>query len=71
MAKELQSIVAVVDALGGAQAVMALTKVASSSVVPVWKHRGKFPSYTYPAIQRALKAKGACAPDTLWNLERT
>jgi DNA-binding transcriptional regulator YdaS (Cro superfamily) len=71
MAKELQSIADVVEVLGGAHAVMALTKTTSSSVVPVWKHRKKFPSYTYPAIQRALKAKGAYAPDELWNLERT
>ena len=70
MVRELRTIDEVIGELGGAQAVMELTKRASSSVVPVWKHRGKFPGYTYPAIQNALRAKGATAPDDLWKLER-
>lgn len=70
MVRELHTIDEVIGELGGAQAVMELTNRVSSSVVPVWKHRGKFPGYTYPAIQNALKAKGATAPDELWKLER-
>lgn len=70
MFKELETVEDVVTALGGAQAVMDLTGRQGLSVVPVWKHRGKFPGYTYPAIQKALKAKGARAPDELWKLER-
>lgn len=70
MVKELRTIDEVIRELGGAQAVMELTKRASSSIVPVWKHRKRFPGYTYPAIQNALKAKGATAPDELWKLER-
>jgi hypothetical protein len=70
MVRELQTIDEVIRELGGAQVVMDLTKRSSSSIVPVWKHRGQFPGYTYPAIQNALRAKGATAPDELWKLER-
>jgi hypothetical protein len=70
MVRELHTIEQVIAEIGGPQAVMKLTKRSSSSLVPVWKHRGKFPGYTYPAIQNALKAKGATAPDELWKLER-
>lgn len=70
MVRELKSIDEVVTELGGAQAVMELTGRDGASVVPVWKHRGHFPGYTYPAIQKALRAKGASAPDALWKLER-
>jgi hypothetical protein len=70
MFKNLQTIDEVIEELGGPQAVMDLTKRESNSVVPVWRHRGKFPGYTYPALQNALKAKGASAPDELWKLER-
>lgn len=71
MSKELDTVEKVVAELGGAQVVMELTGRDGSSVVPVWKHRGHFPGYTYPAIQKALSAKGATAPDTLWKLERS
>lgn len=71
MLRELNSIEEVVAELGGNDAVMELAGLESVSAVPVWKHRGKFPGYTYPIIQGALKAKGATAPDGLWKLKRS
>ena len=68
MSKNLHTVAEVVEELGGAQAVKDLTKRASSSVVPVWKYRGKFPPNTFVVLQSALEARGLRAPSKLWGM---
>lgn len=65
----LNSVEAVISALGGVKAVQELTRRASESAVPNWKLRKSFPSNTYAVMKAALKAKGCTAPDHLWGME--
>lgn len=59
---------AVMDELGGNQAVAELT---GSTVKAVWNWRNSdtFPSNTYVALTSALLAKGKTAPATLWGMK--
>jgi hypothetical protein len=71
MAKQLTSldtVDAVIAALGGVEAVQRLTKRQADSAVPMWKHREKFPPYTYKILQSALLERHLTAPDHLWGM---
>lgn len=68
MPKQLTTIEQVIAELGGPAAVAELTCRTSLSAVPMWKLRQTFPSNTYVVMKAALKAKGADAPDSLWNM---
>ena len=65
--RTLPTIEKVIEELGGVKAVAELTRRASPSAVPNWKTR-KFPPNTYAVMKAALHAKGADAPDSLWNM---
>ena len=69
MVKQLSSIEDVISELGGIDAVRELThRTRSTSAVPMWKVRKTFPTNTYAVMKAALRAKGADAPDSLWNM---
>lgn len=71
MAKKLMSlntVEAVIEALGGIKEVQRLTWRDSNSAVPMWKTRGKFPPNTYTVMQKALRQKRMTAPDHLWGM---
>lgn len=71
MIKRLTTAEEVIAALGGFQAVNALTKRTSISASSMWKLRKKFPPNTYPVMKAALAAVGASAPDALWGMPET
>jgi hypothetical protein len=62
----LSTVREVIDALGGAVAVQALTEAKSTQVVSNWIARGTIASHTYPVMIAALQEKGSTAPATLW-----
>lgn len=66
--KRVQTVEEVIEKLGGAKAIAQLTRAKSPSVVPTWKYRNKFPAKTFLQINKALKARGMCAPDELWGI---
>ena len=68
MVKQLNTVEEVISELGGFDAVKELTNRNSASAVPMWKHRQTFPPTTYVVLKTALHAKGADAPDSLWNM---
>jgi hypothetical protein len=68
MTKQLSTVEEVISELGGFDAVKDLTHRTSSSAVPVWKFRQKFPPNTFAVMMEALEAKGATAPETLWGM---
>lgn len=68
MVKQLCTIEEVIAELGGFDAVKDLTKRASSSAVPMWKLRQRFPSKTYTVMKSALQERGLSAPDELWGM---
>lgn len=68
MSKELRTVEQVIETLGGHKAVAELANCSSPSVVPMWKSRKKFPSWTYTVILPALQAKGLSAPNKLWGM---
>lgn len=67
MNRHLSSTGAVIEALGGLQAVADLTG-RGYSAAHNWKATGQFPANTYLLLRKALAAKGFDAPDTLWNM---
>lgn len=64
----LRSASAVIEALGGNQAVGELTQRKAKTVWH-WADTGEFPANTYLTITSALKARGKTAPDTLWSMK--
>lgn len=68
MVKQLSSIEEVISELGGFDAVKELTHKNADSSVRMWKTRGMFPAKSYLIMKAALHAKGADAPDSLWNM---
>ena len=69
--KQLQSLSTVreiVDALGGAASVQALTNAQSSQVVSNWIARGTIASKAYPVMIAALQEQGKTAPSVLWGM---
>ena len=69
MAKQLTTIDAVIDELGGTNA-MAHMMAAPKSAVSNWRRDNSFPANTYLAIKAALKAKRLSAPDHLWPMRK-
>jgi hypothetical protein len=60
----------VIDALGGVEALCAITG-ANRKQVWHWYGRAKvFPAYTHPAMTKALKLRGKEAHDALWSSRR-
>ena len=68
MIKHLSTIEEVIAELGGFDAVKELTNAQAPSVVPMWKHRKKFPAVTFTTIQTALQQRGMSAPNSLWGM---
>lgn len=68
MLKQLTTPEEVISELGGFDSVRELTNRNSPSAVPMWKFRGTFPPNTYAVMKAALRARGADAPDSLWNM---
>lgn len=69
--KELHTQSAVIDALGGNEAVAYLCstpeKPCTAKVVSNWRRNG-FPARTYLVVQAALLKIGCMAPVSLWNM---
>jgi hypothetical protein len=59
---------AVIEALGGTNAVALLTGRAKSAV-SMWKARGRFPTDTYIILTKALRRKKKTAPIALWGMK--
>lgn len=68
MVRQLNTVEDVISELGGFDAVRELTGRDSASAVPMWKVRQTFPANTFSIMKKALHAKGADAPDALWNM---
>jgi hypothetical protein len=68
MTKQLHTVEEVISELGGFDAVKELTNREGASVVPMWKHRRKFPPNTYTVLKSALQERGVSAPDELWGM---
>jgi hypothetical protein len=68
MREELRTVSEVVAALGGNQAVMALTGSKHGSAVSNWKKIGKFPAKTHKIVKDALRKRSLSAPDDLWGI---
>jgi hypothetical protein len=64
--RTLTTTTAVIDALGGNQAVQALTGAASRQTVSNWRRFKAFPSNTHAVLSAALIAIGKEAPRELW-----
>lgn len=64
----LSSVAAVVDELGGNQAVGELTQ-RKAKTVWYWRDSGAFPANTYLTITSALREKGKTAPSNLWSMK--
>ena len=69
MAKQLTTIDAVIDELGGTNA-MAHMMAAPKSAVSNWRRDKQFPANTYLAIMEALKAKRLTAAPGLWPMRK-
>lgn len=68
MIEELNSVEAVVKALGGNQAVAAITHTKNTSAVSNWKKVGLFPGKTHKVMKSALIERSYTAPDSLWRI---
>jgi hypothetical protein len=68
MLKQLNTVEEVILELGGPIAVRQLANLKSPSAVWNWKDRNGFPPKTYTVMKAALRARGADAPDALWNM---
>lgn len=65
--KPLQTAAEVIEALGGDDAVKALTS-CSSQTLWNWKDFGRFPSNLFVVMTAALALKGKSAPASLWRM---
>lgn len=68
MVKQLSSVEEVISELGGFDAVRLLTNRQSTSAVPMWKNRKRFPATTYTVLKSALEKRGLSAPNKLWGM---
>lgn len=64
---EAATVDAVFEALGGLDAVAALTG-SKYKAVSNWKSFGSFPARTILVMTRALRDRGYTAPSSLWNV---
>jgi hypothetical protein len=65
---ELHTARAVIEALGGTAAVMAMTRSGTDNAVINWKRKNAFPPRFYVLMTRRLLALGHSAPDSLWGM---
>lgn len=65
--EELSTAEQVLQALGGHEAVAALTG-SKPKAVTNWKYFNRFPSRTYVAMTGELKRRGKRAPASLWKM---
>lgn len=70
ISRHLASTEEVIAALGGKQAVAALTG-RSWSAVWNWEDRKSFPTNTYAILKAEIEKKGATAPDSLWGMAQS
>lgn len=63
----LETVDAVMAALGGNQHVAGLT-ASKPSAVSMWKKAGSFPSNQFVVMTEALRAIGKSAPLSLWGM---
>ncbi len=63
----LRNTAEVIDALGGNQAVGAITD-ATPQAVSNWRSFKSFPAKTYVVLQTALSRLGKSAPPSLWGM---
>jgi hypothetical protein len=68
MPRALLTTNAVIDALGGTQAVARLTRRGDTAPYN-WLYHQRFPPNTYLAMTRALLNRGLYAPPWLWDQE--
>jgi hypothetical protein len=66
--KPLQTTVDVIEALGGDDAIKAMTD-CSPQTLWNWKNYGQFPSKTFVMMTAALAMKGKVAPARLWGMQ--
>lgn len=64
----IDTVSAVIAAVGGTGAAQRLTRKKTPQVVVNWRARGRFPAATYPAFQTELAARGKRAPSALWGI---
>lgn len=64
----LETVDAVITALGGPKKVQELTSRESPSAVPMWKVRKRFPANTFTVMTGALQPLGFSAPNRLWGM---
>lgn len=67
MAQELETTAAVIDALGGLNALAALTG-STYKAVGNWKAGSAFPARTFLIMTSALRDRGYSAPASLWGM---
>jgi hypothetical protein len=65
---QLDTIDAVVDALGGTGVVAGMVK-NTDAAVSNWRKAGQFPANTYLIIRGELEKLNKTAPDTLWAMK--
>jgi hypothetical protein len=65
---ELRTTSEIINALGGNKAVAALLPDTQADAVSNWRN-SRFPANTYVALKSALKHRGFCASDRLWNMK--
>jgi DNA-binding transcriptional regulator YdaS (Cro superfamily) len=65
--QELQSVSAVIDALGGPSA-LALRVGLTQQAVSQWRARDSIPADKYLLLQAELKRRGLTAPPSLWGI---
>lgn len=66
--KPLETVGDVIDALGGNQAVQAITGVKSVQAVSNWRSRQKFPPRHYTVMSAALEERNLSAQQGLWGM---
>jgi hypothetical protein len=67
--RELTTVDAVIDALGGNVAVQDLTKAKSLQTVTNWRYSHRIASHYYVIMTTALEAMGCTAPPEIWGIK--
>lgn len=66
--EQIDSVDAVIEALGGLPEVQRLTEARSQQAVSNWKSRGRFSASTFLVMTQALRERGFTAPARLWGI---